>query len=1090
MQRFMDQLTRRKVVNFGHSELRRVLGVLDLTMLGVGSTIGVGIYVLAGEVSRRSTGPAITISFLVAAIASLFAGLCYAEFGARVPKAGSAYIYTYVCIGEFVAFVIGWNLILEYVIGTASVARGFSQYVNALANNSIEDALQEAVPLLPENTKSFISTYPDFLSFGLAVILSVALALGVKESSRMNNIFTSINIIVIVFVIIAVGTQADPFNWRIPSDKIDGYCNITGNEGEEKGKWWGAGGFAPYGFKGIMEGAATCFFGFVGFDIIATTGEEAINPSRTIPLSIGISLFIIFLSYFGVSAVITLAFPYCVLDEDAPLVVIFDEDHIGWEAAKIFVSAGALFGFSASLFGAMFPLPRIIYAMASDGLVFRFFSQISKKFQTPTIATALSGIFAGGMAMFFELSSLVDMMSIGTLMAYTIVALCVLLLRYTVDEEDRDEEEGEAVLPTSVPSSYHISDYLHQLFNTRGFTKPTDLTASLVTKAIMCFCVLVLTLDILLVTLNEQLAKGNPGAITAIVIMGILNIANLIVIARQPESKKKLSFKVPLVPWVPAISTFINLYLMCSLDVNTWYRFGIWMAIGFLDYFAYGLWNSSLQKRGSNKLGLDNLSFSDSKKTHQLIIPKIEIQPATPLSSEPSTPVTKPKQTTPVAPSPLTTEVQGKETGAEGEGANGSVAVCEDISPLDAAAVVASLMMTGKAVEGGTEEEEEEKEIEDKERIEGERKEDCKECTDDVKRKDEEGKKSRDEGERMEDAKEGIDVEGNNGDIENDTLVNESPSEDSVKVNGYVVGEAKNGDDGALPLTVITNSLLSSDSRKANEDTEVKEVSRTEDGTPAQDVNENKTEEVKKEEDNEIERSEDNKVEESSNKKDKLNKPPSVAIPPFNRDNTTDGTGITKAYYSSPELSPPPSPPPSSPTSPAPPLPTTAPTSKPRAVLVRSQSEANLICSVPSTPAGGRHPIKKLHRMSSFDDIPPRSPDSPFARRVASFVVIPVHEPGMEDSDENSITPSPSPSPTTKDNVFQDTLSKKEDKRMFILGSSESLDKLAGEGSETSEFLSTRRMVSRELEVLDPIRERGESKLYANGADKREIQPS
>ncbi|XP_045108340.1 cationic amino acid transporter 3-like isoform X2 [Portunus trituberculatus] len=1068
MKHFVNQLTRRKVVQFGQSELRRVLGILDLTMLGVGSTIGVGIYVLAGEVSRKSSGPAITISFLIAAVASLFAGLCYAEFGARVPKAGSAYIYTYVCIGEFVAFIIGWNLILEYVIGTASVARGFSQYVNALANNTIKDALQEAVPLAPEDPNSFISSYPDFLSFGLALVLSVALALGVKESSRMNNVFTSINIIVILFVIIAVGTQGDSFNWKIPSDEIDSQCNTTENEDEGKSKWWGTGGFAPYGFSGIMEGAATCFFGFVGFDIIATTGEEAINPSRTIPLSIGISLFIIFLSYFGVSAVITLAFPYCVLDPDAPLVVIFDENHIGWEAAKIFVSAGAVFGFSASLFGAMFPLPRIIYAMASDGLVFRFLAQISKKFQTPTIATALSGIFAGGMAMFFELSSLVDMMSIGTLMAYTIVALCVLLLRYTVDEEDKDEEKGKAVLPTSVPSSYHVSDYLHQLFNTRGLTKPTDLTASLVTKAIMCYCVSVLVLDIMLVALNEQLSQGEAGAITGVVIMFILSFAILLVIARQPESKKKLSFKVPLVPWVPAVSTFINLYLMCSLDLHTWYRFGIWMAIGFLDYFAYGMWNSSLRKRGSNNQGLDNPSFSDSKNVHELIIPKIEIQPATPLSSEPSTPVTKPKQTTPAVPSPLALDFQGKKTGAEDEGANGSVAVREDISPLSAAAVVVSLMMTGKAVERDTEEKKE-KETGDKEKIEVERKEGCKECTNDVEGKNEECEKIGVEDERIEHAKEGIDIERKDGDVENDTVMNESPSEDC----------------GVLPFTTITTSLSSSDSRKGNEDTEVKEISRAEEIT-TQDENESKTKEVK-EEDNE-----DKKMEENSNKKDKSNKPPPFTNSLFNRD-TNNGTDITQAYYSSPELSPPhsppPSPPPSSPTLPASSSPITSPPSKPHAVLVRSQSEANLIRSVPSTPAGRRHPIKKLRRMSSFDDIPPRSPDSPFARRIASFVVIPVHEPEMENSDENSFIPSPSPSLTFNDNAFQDALSKKEDK-MFILGSSESLDKLAGEGNEASEFLNTRRMVSRELEVLDPIRERGESKLYANGADKTEIQPS
>lgn len=1027
MRNFIEQLTRRKVVDYGHSELRRVLGVVDLTMLGVGSTIGVGIYVLAGQVSRGSAGPAVTISFLIAAIASLFAGLCYAEFGARVPKAGSAYIYTYVCIGEFVAFIIGWNLILEYVIGTASVARGFSQYVDALANNSIEDALYDAMPLIPEyklEDESFLSSYPDFLSFGLAIVLSVALALGVKESSRMNNIFTSINIIVITFVIIAGGYNANPYNWRIPSDEIDDICNVTlGKEST-----WGTGGFAPFGFTGIMEGAATCFFGFVGFDIIATTGEEALNPSRNIPLSIGISLLIIFLSYFGVSAVITLAIPYCLQDEDAPLVVLFDQDHIGWEWAKWFVSIGALFGFSASLFGAMFPLPRVIYAMASDGLVFRTLASISKKFQTPTYATALSGLFAGAMAMLFNLDALVDMMSIGTLMAYSIVALCVMLLRYTVND---DEEEGEVAVTSSTPSTHQFSDYLNQLFNRKGLTKPTDLTASVVTYAILCFCVLVVVLDALLVGLQTKLSQGDGGAIAAIVIVGVLNIINLVVIACQPQSDKKLSFKVPLVPWLPAFSTFINMYLMCSLDSATWIRFGVWMTIGFLDYFAYGLWHSSLRKGRNTGHGLDNMGYAhDNPKNHQLIIPKIEIQPATPLSSEPNTPATKPKvQTTPVPTSPLATaETQGSQDTTEDPKKSSTSEHDGNVPVLDAAAVVASLMLSGEVVDG----EEKGKDMEGKESA-------------DVERKD----------------------QGEVGSGDKMLRGSGSPGDENVKPNGDIV---KGSEDAADSVPSLPTD------RKTGEDV----------------------------------KAEDKKTEDDSSTKDKLGKPPPLILPSTDHgDDDKDASGIPRAYYSSPELSPPhsppPSPPPSTPTSPPPPLPSSSPPSKPHPVLVRSQSEAalNRNHSVPTTPVGRRHPVKVLRRMSSFDDIPPRSPDSPFAKRVDKFVVIPVHAPEM-DSNENSISPSPTHSPsispfTTKD-PEQDNLikavdklnkyKKDEDKKMFTVGSADSLDSFAGDLSEPSEFLTPRRGVSREPDMLDPIRERGESKLYANDTDKTEIQPS
>lgn len=205
MSRLWRALTRVKTTDGSTTDsdtkLARVLNLFDLTALGVGSTLGLGVYVLAGSVAHDQAGPAVTLSFLIAAIASSFAGICYAEFAARVPKAGSAYVYSYVTIGEFVAFTIGWNLILEYVIGTASVARGLSGYLDFLLDNKMSAALKESMPI----TAGFLGDYPDFLSFGMVLLLTCLLAFGVKESSFLNNIFTCVNLVTVLIVLIAGG---------------------------------------------------------------------------------------------------------------------------------------------------------------------------------------------------------------------------------------------------------------------------------------------------------------------------------------------------------------------------------------------------------------------------------------------------------------------------------------------------------------------------------------------------------------------------------------------------------------------------------------------------------------------------------------------------------------------------------------------------------------------------------------------------------------------------------------------------------------------------------------------------------------------
>lgn len=207
LRRLFRALTRRKRNEPTESKLARVLTLFDLTALGVGSTLGLGAYVLAGSVAYDQAGPAVTLSFVVAAIASAFAGICYAEFAGRVPKAGSAYVYSYVTIGEFVAFTIGWNLILEYVIGTSSVARGLSGYLDELMDRRMSTALREALPI----NVGFLGSYPDLLSFGMVMLVAVLLSAGVKESSWMNIIFTTVNLTTILVMIVAGAIKCEYF---------------------------------------------------------------------------------------------------------------------------------------------------------------------------------------------------------------------------------------------------------------------------------------------------------------------------------------------------------------------------------------------------------------------------------------------------------------------------------------------------------------------------------------------------------------------------------------------------------------------------------------------------------------------------------------------------------------------------------------------------------------------------------------------------------------------------------------------------------------------------------------------------------------
>uniref|UniRef100_A0A1A9UQJ4 Cationic amino acid transporter C-terminal domain-containing protein n=1 Tax=Glossina austeni TaxID=7395 RepID=A0A1A9UQJ4_GLOAU len=651
-------LTRRKQVNNegtdGDSKLNRVLGLYDLTALGVGSTLGAGVYILAGQIAKDQAGPSVMISFAIAALASLLAGACYAEFGARVPKAGSAYIYSYVCIGEFAAFVIGWNLILEYIIGTASVCRAISLYLDTLINDTLKITFAEVAPI----NVSFLGSYFDFFACSLVIVFGVALAFGVETSTMANNFFTCLNLFILLFVIIAGSVKANFSNWNISVNNVNKSdlphdINL------------GNGGYFPFGFEGTLKGAATCFFGFVGFDCIATTGEEVRNPTKNIPRSFILSLLIIFSCYFGVSTVLTLMIPYYQQDANAPLPCAFKE--VGWNFAMWLVTIGGLIGLIASLFGALFPLPRIIYSMAQDGLLFRSLGKIHPKYKVPVIGSIIAAFLTALIAGLFDLAQLVNLLSIGTLLAYSMVAISITILRYMdnsnstgrvqnngyqqipEDRRWRDNSNG-SISRNNLSNGFNgLSGYSHsesslltgkgeritficivkQLFNCRRLEIPTKLSTRIVGVLTTLFCLLSMGIGLIFMQAYDALLNRELWILISLSILLSLITLVLIFIYLQPcEIPNRALFRVPFVPIVPAISIFINIYLMLQLDTMTWIRFGIWMAIGLPMFVACWCMNDikNPAKRHPDRMQLEELI----KKSTQVQAKYVE----KPISSE------------------------------------------------------------------------------------------------------------------------------------------------------------------------------------------------------------------------------------------------------------------------------------------------------------------------------------------------------------------------------------------------------------------------------------------------------------------------
>ena len=418
----------------GDNRLHRVLGPVQLSSLGVGAIIGTGIFVLTGVAAHDLTGPALMLSFVVSGLTCIFAALCYAEFASMVPVAGSAYTYAYATLGELFAWIIGWDLILEYAVASATVAHGWSHYFQDFLS-FFHIALPHIFTNAPFDWDPsagrviLTGTWFDLPAILITALVTVVLVKGIRESASLNAGIVMLKLAIVFFVIGVGAFYVNPANWHpfapygLSGLSFFGHT-VLGQAGP---------GGKP---QGMLAGAALVFFAYIGFDSISTHAEEARNPSRDVPIGIMTSLILCTILYIAVAGVLTGMIPYSQINIDAPVSDAFRQVGLPW--AQLLIAIGAVAGITSVLLVMMLSQPRIFLAMARDGLLPpKFFAAVHERFRTPWKSTIMTGIFVATMGAFLPLRFLAELVNIGTLLAFLIVCAAVMIMRRTHPEVHR-----------------------------------------------------------------------------------------------------------------------------------------------------------------------------------------------------------------------------------------------------------------------------------------------------------------------------------------------------------------------------------------------------------------------------------------------------------------------------------------------------------------------------------------------------------------------------------------------------------------------------------------------------------------------------
>lgn len=407
-----------------HGGLKRTLTALNLTLLGIGAIIGAGIFVLTGTAAAQYAGPALVLSFVLAGLGCLFAGLCYAEFAAMIPIAGSAYTYGYATMGELIAWIIGWDLILEYLFTASTVSVGWSAYFVAFLQDYLGIHLPDALTRAPldmaagSHVPHLSGSVVNLPAVLLVLLITALLVVGIRESARFNNLMVFVKLTVVLLVIGCGAAYVNSANWKpfIPEN---------------------TGTFGHFGWSGVLRGAGVIFFAYIGFDAVSTAAQETKNPQRSLPIGILASLGVCTVLYVLMALVMTGMAHYSTLNVAKPVYVAIASAGPALSWLKLLVALAAIAGLASVVLVMMMGQPRIFYSMARDGLLPEVFSRVHPKFHTPWLATLITGLVAAVIAGLFPIGLLGELVSIGTLFAFVIVCAGVIVLRYKRPELER-----------------------------------------------------------------------------------------------------------------------------------------------------------------------------------------------------------------------------------------------------------------------------------------------------------------------------------------------------------------------------------------------------------------------------------------------------------------------------------------------------------------------------------------------------------------------------------------------------------------------------------------------------------------------------
>src|SRR3989449_1035295 len=532
--------------------LKRALGALNLTMLGIGAIIGTGIFVLTGTVAALNAGPAVVLSFTLAGVASIFAALCYSEFASLVPMAGSAYTYGYATLGELIAWIIGWDLVLEYALGAVTVAIGWSGYVVSFLHDvgidvpcALAGARGTMVACHDGTQVAAVFNLPAVIIIGLVTTL---LVIGIKESANFNNVIVFVKVAVVLLFIVGAAHAINPVNWHpfIPPQEGPGV----------------------YGWSGVMTGAAIVFFAYIGFDAVSTAAQEARNPQKDMPIGIIGSLLICTVLYILVSGIATGVMSYKELNVPDPIAVVADHAGLGWMSTLI--KLGAIAGLSSVILVMLLGQSRVFYSMARDGLLPPFVNKVHPKFQTPYLTSIVTGVIVAFFAAILPIRDAASLVSIGTLLAFVIVSAGI-LVRLLGQSRVFYSMARDGLLPPFV-------NKVHPKFQ-------TPYLSSIVTGVIVAFFAAILPI-------RDAASLVSIGTLLAFV---IVSVGILVLRLREPNLPRV--FKTPWVWFVAPAGAFSAAYLMKSLPWRTWERLIIWFVIVMVLYFGYGVWHSKLASR-------------------------------------------------------------------------------------------------------------------------------------------------------------------------------------------------------------------------------------------------------------------------------------------------------------------------------------------------------------------------------------------------------------------------------------------------------------------------------------------------------------